>query len=300
MTFPKNSPEKNVPANTENSAAETPALRVEHVSVRFARRAGTRKIFGLAKKEIFTAVDDVSFEIPRGKIVGLVGESGCGKSTLGRAILRLQRIASGKIFCGNDEISRFPTPRMPLALRRKIQMIFQNPYASLNPRQTVFNILSEPLEIHFPKMTPRERADEIAARLAQVGLDADCALRYPHEFSGGQRQRIAIARALAVRPELIVCDEPVSALDVSVQAQIVALFKKIRAETGIAYLFIAHDLAVVEDLSDFVLVMHRGKIVERGTPDEVYGTPKSEFTRTLLAAVPRLENAFRTNELLAD
>lgn len=273
---------------TPSEAFPPPVLRVRGVSVSFARRAGTRRIFGFGKKEIFKAVNDVSFDVPRGKTVGLVGESGCGKSTLGRAILRLQSIDSGKIFCGNDEISRFPTARMPLPLRRQIQMIFQNPYASLNPRLTISSILSEPLEIHFPKMSARERDAQTVALLEQVGLNADCRLRYPHEFSGGQRQRIAVARALAVRPELIVCDEPVSALDVSVQAQIIALLKKIQAETGVSYLFIAHDLAVVEDLSDYVLVMHRGEIVERGTPDEVYGAPKSEFTKTLLAAVPRL------------
>ena len=266
----------------------TPVLRVENVSVKFIRRTGTRTLFGFGSKEIFTAVNNVSFEIPRGKTVGLVGESGCGKSTLGRAILRLQRIDSGKIFCGDDEISCFPGARMPLGLRRRIQMIFQNPYASLNPRQTVFNILSEPLEIHFPGMTARERSDEVVSLLEQVGLNSEHRLRYPHEFSGGQRQRIAIARALAVKPELIVCDEPVSALDVSVQAQIVELLKKIQASSGVAYLFVAHDLAVVEDLSDYVLVMRRGEIVERGTPQEVYGSPKADYTKMLLAAVPHI------------
>lgn len=265
-----------------------PVLRAENVSVCFERRAGTRNFFGFPKKEIFRAVKNVSFEIPRGKTIGLVGESGSGKSTLGRAILRLQSIDSGKIFCGNDEISRFPTARMPLPLRRKIQMIFQNPYASLDPRQMISGILSEPLEIHFPEMPAREREREIASLLEQVGLNADCRLRYPHEFSGGQRQRIAIARALAVKPELIVCDECVSALDVSVQAQILKLLKEIQARTGVAYLFIAHDLAVVEEISDAVLVMRRGEIVERGTPDEVYGAPKSDYTKALLAAVPRL------------
>jgi len=268
--------------------SEDAILSVKNLTVRFVRATGTRCIFGFSKKEIFTAVNDVSFEIPRGKIVGLVGESGCGKSTLGRAILRLQPINSGKIFCGNDEISRFPTARMPLPLRRKIQMVFQNPYASLNPRQTIFDILSEPLEIHFPKMSSRERAERVAELLAQVGLSADFSSRYPHEFSGGQRQRIAIARALAVRPELIVCDEPVSALDVSVQAHIVALLKDLRERTGIALLFVAHDLALVESLCDYVLVMRRGQIVERGTPDEVYGSPKSDYTRSLLAAVPKI------------
>lgn len=273
---------------SRNRTDAGPVLRVEHVYVNFTRRTGTRGFFGFGKKEIFTAVNDISFEIPQGKTVGLVGESGCGKSTLGRAILRLQSIDSGKIFCGNDEISRFPTAKMPLPLRRKIQMIFQNPYASLNPRRTVFDILSEPLEIHFPQTSARERAEEIARLLGRVGLDEKLAMRYPHEFSGGQRQRIAIARALAVKPELIVCDEPVSALDVSVQAQIIALLREIQRETNVAYLFIAHDLAVVEDFCDFVLVMRCGRIVERGTPDEVYGTPKSEYTKTLLAAVPRL------------
>lgn len=263
-------------------------LRAENVSVSFERRAGTRNFFGFPKREIFRAVKNVSFEVPRGKTVGLVGESGSGKSTLGRAILRLQSIDSGKIFCGNDEISRFPTARMPLPLRRKIQMIFQNPYASLNPRQTVSGILSEPLEIHFPKMTPRERAREIAALLEQVGLSAAHSQRFPHEFSGGQRQRVAIARALAVKPELIVCDECVSALDVSVQAQILRLLGEIQERTGVAYLFIAHDLAVVEEISDAVLVMRRGEIVERGTPDEVYGAPKSDYTKALLAAVPKI------------
>lgn len=265
-----------------------PILRVENLTVRFTRATGTRRILGFSKKEIFTAVDDVSFEISHGEIVGLVGESGCGKSTLGRSILRLQPIDGGKIFCGNDEISRYPTARMPLPLRRKIQMVFQNPYASLNPRQTIFDILSEPLEIYFPKMRSRERAERVADLLAQVGLDADLCSRYPHEFSGGQRQRIAIARALAVQPELIVCDEPVSALDVSVQAHIVALLKELRERTGVALLFIAHDLALVESLCDRVLVMRRGKIVERGTPDEVYGSPKSDYTRALLAAVPKI------------
>lgn len=273
---------------SSESPASSSVLRVKDVRVRFERRSGTRSLLGLSKKEIFTAVDGVSFEIPRGKTVGLVGESGCGKSTLGRAILRLQSIDSGKIFCGDDEISSFPTARMPLPIRRKIQMIFQNPYASLNPRQTIFNILSEPLEIHFPKMSARERSDEVGSLLEQVGLHADYRLRYPHEFSGGQRQRIAIARALAVKPELIVCDEPVSALDVSVQAQIVDLLKKIQHETQVAYLFIAHDLAVVRNISDYVLVMNRGKIVERGLPEDVYGSPQSEYTRALLAAVPKL------------
>ena len=277
------------PADAEKKNADAPpALRVEDVTVKFALRAGTRSLFGFAKKKILTAVDRVSFEIPRGKTVGLVGESGCGKTTLARAIMRLQRIDSGKIFCGNNEISRLPAARMPLPLRRKIQMVFQNPYASLNPRQTIFAVLSEPLEIHFPEMSAREREAEVVALLEQVGLNADHRLRYPHEFSGGQRQRIAIARALAARPELVVCDEPVSALDVSVQAQILALLKKIQAERGVAYLFVAHDLAVVEEISDFVLVMQRGRVVERGAPDEVYGNPQSDCAKALLAAVPRL------------
>lgn len=266
---------------------ESPVLSVEHLVVEFERRLAMKGFSLKAKTERFRAVDDVSFRIPRGKTLGIVGESGCGKSTLSRTIMRLQTQSSGKIFYGKTDVSAF-SAKMPQELRRKVQMVFQNPYASLNPRQTVFNILSEPLEIHFPHLTRMQRRERVSELLELVGLSPDLSMRFPHEFSGGQRQRIAIARALATEAGLIVCDEPVSALDVSVQAQIINLLKAIQYRLGIAYLFIAHDLAVVGDIADEVLVMHRGKIVEHGTPENVYSFPKHEYTRSLLTAVPEI------------
>lgn len=266
---------------------EMPVLSVEHLVVEFERRLATTGFSLKAQTKRFRAVDDVSLQIPCGKTLGIVGESGCGKSTLSRAIMRLQKQSSGKIFYGESDVSGF-SAKMPRELRRKVQMVFQNPYASLNPRQTVFNILSEPLEIHFPQLTREQRRERVSELLELVGLSPDLSMRFPHEFSGGQRQRIAIARALATEAELIVCDEPVSALDVSVQSQIISLLKTIQKQLGIAYLFIAHDLAVVGDIADEVLVMHRGKIVERGTPENVYSGPQHEYTRTLLAAVPEI------------
>ena len=233
------------------------------------------------------AVDDVSFTIGAGQTVGLVGESGSGKTTVGRTILKLISATSGNVRYDGREI-------LPLAenefrpLRREIQMIFQDPFGSLNPRFTIGEIVGEALEIHFPKMTLSDRVDRVAELLKLVGLKAEMMRRYPHEFSGGQRQRIGIARALAVEPRFIVCDEPVSALDVSVQAQIVNLLQDLQEQFGIAYLFIAHDLAVVEHISDHVLVMHHGKIVESAPAAEIYNNPQHEYTKTLLAAVPAL------------
>ena len=264
-----------------------PVLRVENLVVEFERRGTGTRLFGGRSREKFRAVNDVSFSVGRGRTLGVVGESGCGKSTLSRAIMRLQPLASGRVFYGETDVSGFGA-RMPLPLRRRVQMVFQNPYASLNPRRTIAEILSEPLEICFPEMHRNARRERVAELLERVGLSADFGTRFPHEFSGGQRQRIAIARALATEADLIVCDEPVSALDVSVQAQIIALLKEIRATLGVAFLFIAHDLAVVGDVSDEILVMRRGEIVERGTPSEVFRSPKSDYAKTLLAAVPRL------------
>ncbi len=264
-----------------------PVLRVENLVVEFERRGTGTRLFGGRSREKFRAVNDVSFSVGRGRTLGVVGESGCGKSTLSRAIMRLQPLASGRVFYGETDVSGFGA-RMPLPLRRRVQMVFQNPYASLNPRRTIAEILSEPLEICFPEMRKDARRERVAELLERVGLSADFGSRFPHEFSGGQRQRIAIARALATEADLIVCDEPVSALDVSVQAQIIALLKEIQATLGVAFLFIAHDLAVVGDVSDEILVMRRGEIVERGTPSEVFRSPKSDYAKTLLAAVPRL------------
>ena len=232
------------------------------------------------------AVDDVSFTVEAGTTVGLVGESGSGKTTVGRTILKLVPATGGEvIFDGKSILGMTENEFRPL--RREIQMVFQDPFGSLNPRMTVLNIVAEALEIHFPEMNAADRRDRVAELLKQVGLEAAMMGRYPHEFSGGQRQRIGIARALAVKPKFIVCDEPVSALDVSVQAQIVNLLQDLQEEMGLTYLFIAHDLAVVEHISDFVLVMYRGKIVESASAEEIYQNPQHSYTKKLLAAVPK-------------
>jgi len=260
-----------------------PLLRVENLQVYFPILGGVfRRKIGEVK-----AVDDVSFTVNRGQTVGLVGESGSGKTTIGRAIIRLTDPTAGTIYYGDTPISKLrPSAFRPY--RKKIQIIFQDPYNSLNPRLSIFEIIGEALEIHFPKMTREERRERVAELLDKVGLKKDHLDRYPHEFSGGQRQRIGIARALAVDPEFIVCDEPVSALDVSVQAQIVNLLQDLQEELGLTYLFIAHDLAVVEHISDFVLVMNAGKIVEAATAEAIYENPQHDYTRRLLSAVPKL------------
>jgi len=233
------------------------------------------------------AVDDVSFTIEPSCTVGLVGESGSGKTTVGRTILKLIPSTSGRVlYKGNDILPMSEREFRPL--RREMQMIFQDPFGSLNPRFTIGEIVGEALEIHFPKMNRSDRASRVANLLRLVGLKADMMRRYPHEFSGGQRQRIGIARALAVEPRFIVCDEPVSALDVSVQAQIVNLLQDLQEQFGIAYLFIAHDLAVVEHISNHVLVMHHGKIVESASAEAIYNDPQNEYTKTLLSAVPSI------------
>jgi peptide/nickel transport system ATP-binding protein/oligopeptide transport system ATP-binding protein len=232
------------------------------------------------------AVDDVSFTIEPGTTVGLVGESGSGKSTIGKTILKLVPPTSGQIlFEGRDVLPMSEGEFRPL--RREMQMIFQDPFGSLNPRHTIFQIVGEALEIHFPTMDRAARRERVAELMKQVGLKPDMMERYPHEFSGGQRQRIGIARALAVKPKFIVCDEPVSALDVSVQAQIVNLLQDLQEELGLTYLFIAHDLAVIEHVSDHVLVMYRGKIVESAPAAAIYEAPQHDYTRKLLAAVPK-------------
>jgi peptide/nickel transport system ATP-binding protein/oligopeptide transport system ATP-binding protein len=244
---------------------------------------------GLLRRKVndVKAVDGVSFTVESGQTVGLVGESGSGKTTVGRALLKLIGDTSGEVsFDGKCILPKKEREFRPL--RREMQMIFQDPYGSLNPRMTCGEIVGEALEIHFRELSAGERRDAVAALLAQVGLKPEMSERYPHEFSGGQRQRIGIARALAVKPRFIVCDEPVSALDVSVQGQIVNLLEDLQEELGISYLFIAHDLAVIEHISDYVLVMHRGKIVEAASAEAIYQDPQDEYTKTLLAAVPQL------------
>jgi oligopeptide transport system ATP-binding protein len=234
------------------------------------------------------AVTNVSFVIPAGKTVGLVGESGSGKTTVGMAILNLVRVTSGNILFRGRDITNLPE-REFRPLRRQIQIVFQDPFGSLNPRWDILRIISEPFRVHFASLTASQRKERAAELLRRVGLKPDLLRRFPHEFSGGQRQRIGIARALAVEPALIVCDEPVSALDVSVQAQIVNLLEDLQQESGISYLFIAHDLAVVEHISDQVAVMHRGEVVEAAAAERIYREPQHEYTRKLLASVPTLD-----------
>ncbi len=230
------------------------------------------------------AVDDVSFEISPGKTLGLVGESGSGKSTTGYCVLELLEPTGGSVRFMGQELTTMKKEDLR-QMRREMQIVFQDPYASLNPRMTVGNIVAEPLIVH--KVGDRARRRKTVEELLEVvGFNPDFVNRYPHEFSGGQRQRIGIARALALNPRLIVCDEPVSALDVSIQAQILNLLKDLQQEFGLAYLFIAHDLAVVRMMSDDIAVMNRGRIVEAGPANEVYKQPRDEYTKALLAAVP--------------
>ncbi|MEW6232297.1 MAG: oligopeptide/dipeptide ABC transporter ATP-binding protein [Chloroflexota bacterium] len=230
------------------------------------------------------AVDGLNFFIRRGETLGLVGESGCGKSTTGRAILQLYRPTAGQVLFEGQDLCKMGGERLR-QMRRRMQMIFQDPYASLNPRMTVGNIIGEPMEIHN-LAKGKEKQEKVQELLRVVGLNPYFSNRYPHEFSGGQRQRIGVARALAVQPEFIVCDEPISALDVSIQAQIINLLEELQAEFHLTYLFIAHDLSVVRHLSDRVAVMYLGKIVEIATRDDLYRSPLHPYTKALLSAVP--------------
>ncbi len=256
-------------------------LELEHVSVHFP----VRNTWGTTG-EVVRAVDDVSLSIPRGSILGLVGESGCGKSTLSRAIMQLQPVTSGRIVLDGTELTAL-SPREVRRRRLDFQMVFQDPYASLNPRFSIFSTLAEALGQRGP-LPRRGREEAVAALMERVGLSPEHMYKYPHEFSGGQRQRIAIARAIAPRPALLLADEPVSALDVSIQSQILNLLIDLVRDMGITMIFISHDLGVVHYLADDIAVMRRGHLVEYGTADAVFHHPQAEYTRALLEAVPSL------------
>ncbi len=238
---------------------------------------------GLFKTKPLKAVDDVSFSIKKGETLGLVGESGCGKTTVGRTILNLYKPTAGKIFFEGKEIK---TNADIKEFRKKATMVFQDPYSSLNPRMTVSDIIGEPLDVHKLYSSKAERQEKILELMGHVGLNSEHASRYAHEFSGGQRQRIGIARSLAVNPEFIVCDEPVSALDVSIQAQVINMFGELQQQLGLTYLFVAHDLLVVRHISDRIAVMYLGRMVELADAGEIYDHPLHPYSQSLLSAVP--------------
>jgi oligopeptide transport system ATP-binding protein len=294
-----------LPAGT-TLALPIPLLDVEGLTVHYAV---TRGVVFQRRVGTVQAVDGVSFAIPAGHTLGLVGESGSGKTTTGRAIVGLVRPTAGRIrFEGRDVLGRSPRERH--ALRRRIQMIFQNPFASLNPRMTIGNIVADPLRAHARSLVAEgiqseaDRRERVREALRLVGLDPALVNRYPHQFSGGQRQRVGIARALAVRPSLVICDEPVSALDVSIQSQILNLLRDLQRRLGLTYLMISHDLAVVRHVSDWVAVMYLGRLMELADRETIYRAPAHPYTRALLASVrvpdPRIERARRIAPLPGD
>ena len=255
-------------------------LRVEDLKIYYPV-AGS----GFGKKEFVKAVDGVTFEVKKGEVFGIVGESGCGKSTLGRGVCKLENLTSGHVYLDGEDITEYNDRRMR-SIRKKVQMVFQDPYASLNPRMSVFDIIAEPLLVHHLYQDKADLEKKVLDLLHRVGLDDYHANRYPHEFSGGQRQRIGIARALAVEPSLIIADEPVSALDVSIQAQVLNLLNELKHDLDLTYIFVAHDLSVVEYISDRVGGMYLGNFVEVGEKEKIYSNPMHPYTQALLSAVP--------------
>ena len=251
-----------------------PMIEVRHLKKYFNTPKGT-----------LHAVDDISFKIEKGKTMGVVGESGCGKSTLGRTIIHLLESTDGQIFLDGKDITRVDKKQMH-EINERMQIVFQDPYSSLNPRMTVADIIGEPLDIHKLYASKQERADRIAQLLTLVGLNSEHANRYAHEFSGGQRQRIGIARALALNPKFIVCDEPVSALDVSIQAQVLNLLQDLQEKQGLTYMFVTHDLSVVRHISDDICVMYLGQLVETSPAKELFIKPLHPYTKALLSAIP--------------
>ena len=247
---------------------------------------GLKQYFNIGKKNEVHAVNDISFHIYEGETFGLVGESGSGKSTTGRTVIRLNEPTDGEIFFDGKDVTKLKGKQEMAKFRREVQMIFQDPYASLNPRMKVRDIIAEGIDVNGLVKSPEERSEKVDELLRTVGLNPSHGTRYPHEFSGGQRQRIGIARALAVDPKFIICDEPISALDVSIQAQVVNLLQDLQEEHKLTYLFIAHDLSMVKHISDRIGVMHNGKLLEVGTSDEIYHYGVHPYTESLLSAIP--------------
>lgn len=254
-----------------------------------------KQYFNVGKKDEVRAVDDVSFDIYKGETFGLVGESGSGKTTTGRAIIRLLDPTDGQVLFNGRDVASLKSKSDMMAFRREMQMIFQDPYASLNPRMKVKDIVAEGIDIHHLAKNDKDRTNQVEDLLETVGLNRDHSSRYPNEFSGGQRQRIGIARALAVQPDFIIADEPISALDVSIQAQVVNLMKELQEQKGLTYLFIAHDLSMVKYISDRIGVMHYGKLLEIGPAEEVYNHPLHLYTESLVSAVPQPDPEFERN-----
>lgn len=250
---------------------------------------GLKQYFNIGKKNEVHAVNDISFHIYEGETFGLVGESGSGKSTTGRTVIRLNEPTDGEIFFDGKDVTKLKGKQEMAKFRREVQMIFQDPYASLNPRMKVRDIIAEGIDVNGLVKSPEERSEKVDELLRTVGLNPSHGTRYPHEFSGGQRQRIGIARALAVNPRFIICDEPISALDVSIQAQVVNLLQDLQKQQQLTYLFIAHDLSMVKHISDRIGVMHNGRLLEMGTSDEIYHHGVHPYTESLLSAIPLLD-----------
>ena len=269
---------KNANSANNNANNNAPLMEVRHLKEYFPIT------MGLFQSKPLKAVDDVSFSIKKGETLGLVGESGCGKTTVGRTILQLYKPTEGEILYNGKEIK---TKADINQFRKKATMVFQDPYSSLNPRMTVSDIIGEPLDIHKAYSNQAERQERILELMNRVGLNSEHAARYAHEFSGGQRQRIGIARALALNPDFIVCDEPVSALDVSIQAQVINMFDELQEQLGLTYLFIAHDILVVRHISDRIAVMYLGRMVELADAAEIYDHPLHPYTKSLMSAVPQ-------------